>query len=58
VVMYMLIAAAALAALTAARLASRALFDNAHRLRPISAAPGTQPSLASARWLRARRGTR
>ena len=34
VVMYMLVAAAALAALTAARLAERALFDDAHRLRP------------------------
>ena len=36
VVMYMLLAAAALAALTAARLAERALFDEAHRLRPVS----------------------
>jgi UDP-glucose/iron transport system permease protein len=35
VVMYMLLAAAALAALTAARLAGRALFDDAHRLRPL-----------------------
>ena len=34
VVMYMLVAAAALAALTAARLTERALFDDAHRLRP------------------------
>jgi len=34
VVMYMLLAAAALAALTAARLAERAMFDDAHRLRP------------------------
>jgi UDP-glucose/iron transport system permease protein len=34
VVMYMLVAAAALAAPTAARLAERALFDDAHRLRP------------------------
>ena len=58
VVMYMLLAAAALAALTAARLAGRALFDDAHRLRPIPAPPGTQPSLAPARWLRARHGTR
>jgi putative ABC transport system permease protein len=41
VVMYMLVAAAALAALTAARLASRALFDDAHRLRPLPAPPGT-----------------
>ncbi|MET8541219.1 ABC transporter permease [Kitasatospora sp. NPDC004799] len=32
VVMYILLAAAALAALTAARLAERALFDDAHRL--------------------------
>ncbi|MQS16292.1 iron export ABC transporter permease subunit FetB [Streptomyces kaniharaensis] len=38
VVMYMLLAAAALAALTAARLAERALFDDAHRLRPLPAA--------------------
>jgi putative ABC transport system permease protein len=37
VVMYMLLAAAALAALTAARLAERALFDEAHRLRPLPA---------------------
>ena len=44
VVMYMLLAAAALAALTAARLAERALFDDAHRLRPLSAAPGTARS--------------
>lgn len=35
VVMYMLLAAAALAALTAARLAERALFDPAHRLRDL-----------------------
>ena len=35
VVMYMLLAAAALAALTAARLAGHALFDDAHRLRPL-----------------------
>jgi putative ABC transport system permease protein len=33
VVMYMLLAAAALAALTAARLAGHVLFDDAHRLR-------------------------
>ncbi|HYZ55808.1 MAG TPA: iron export ABC transporter permease subunit FetB [Streptosporangiaceae bacterium] len=39
IVMYMLLAAAALAALTAARLAERALFDHAHRLRPIEATP-------------------
>ncbi|MQY07430.1 ABC transporter permease [Actinomadura macrotermitis] len=37
VVMYMLLAAAALAALIAARLAERALFDDAHRLRPADA---------------------
>ena len=37
VVMYMLLAAAALAALTAARLAERALFDDAHRLRSLTA---------------------
>jgi uncharacterized protein UPF0014 len=42
VVMYMLLAAAALAALTAARLAGHALFDEAHRLRPLPAAPGRQ----------------
>jgi putative ABC transport system permease protein len=34
VVMYMLLAATALAALTAARLAENALFDHAHRLVP------------------------
>jgi putative ABC transport system permease protein len=39
VVMYMLLAAAALAALTAGRLAERALFDHAHRLRPLEPAP-------------------
>jgi UDP-glucose/iron transport system permease protein len=37
VVMYMMLAAAALASLTAARLAERALFDDAHRLRWITA---------------------
>lgn len=42
VVMYMLLAATALAALTAARLAERALFDDAHRLVHIS-----QPSESS-----------
>lgn len=36
VVMYMLLAAAALAALLAARLAERALFDDAHRLRTLT----------------------
>jgi UDP-glucose/iron transport system permease protein len=36
VVMYMLLAAAALAALTATRLAERALFDDAHRLHPLT----------------------
>jgi putative ABC transport system permease protein len=36
VVMYMLLAAAALAAITAAHLAARALFDSAHRLRPFA----------------------
>lgn len=46
VVMYMLLAAAALAALTAARLAERALFDHAHRLRPVAAA---RPRIAGAR---------
>src|SRR6266571_5079641 len=40
VVMYMLLAAAALAALTAARLAGHALFDDAHRLRPLPAPAG------------------
>lgn len=40
VVMWMLLAAAALAALTAARLAERALFDDAHRLRPLHTATG------------------
>jgi putative ABC transport system permease protein len=37
VVMYMLLAAATLAAVTAAWLAERALFDHAHRLRPLGA---------------------
>jgi putative ABC transport system permease protein len=37
VVMYMLLAAAALAAVTTSRLAERALFDTAHRLRPLPA---------------------
>ncbi len=40
VVMYMLLAAAALAALTAARLAGRVLFDDAHRLCPLPAPAG------------------
>ncbi len=40
VVMYMLLAAAALAALTAARLAGHTLFDDAHRLRPLPAPAG------------------
>ncbi|MFG2028071.1 ABC transporter permease [Streptomyces sp. NPDC048825] len=35
VVMYMLLAASALAVLTAARLTERVLFDDAHRLRPL-----------------------
>jgi UDP-glucose/iron transport system permease protein len=39
VVMYMLLAAAALASLTAARLAEHALFDDAHRLRPLPVEP-------------------
>ncbi|MFJ9909515.1 ABC transporter permease [Streptomyces sp. NPDC101152] len=39
VVMYMLLAAAALAALTAARLAEHSLFDDAHRLRPLTTGP-------------------
>ena len=42
VVMYMLLAAAALAALAAARLAGRALFDDAHRLRPLPVAPARE----------------
>jgi putative ABC transport system permease protein len=37
VVMFMLLAAAALAAITATRVAERALFDPAHRLRPLPA---------------------
>ncbi|MFF2148464.1 ABC transporter permease [Kitasatospora sp. NPDC058190] len=37
VVMYMMLSAAALAALTAAHLAERALFDDVHRLRPLTA---------------------
>jgi UDP-glucose/iron transport system permease protein len=40
VVMYMLLAAATLAALTAARLAGHAMFDDAHRLRPLPALAG------------------
>ncbi|MET8759480.1 iron export ABC transporter permease subunit FetB [Lentzea sp. NPDC004782] len=39
VVMYMLLAAAALAALATARLAERTLFDDAHRLINLSASP-------------------
>ncbi|MEV4644833.1 iron export ABC transporter permease subunit FetB [Saccharopolyspora sp. NPDC049357] len=35
IVMYMLLAATTIAALTATRLAERALFDNAHRLAPL-----------------------
>jgi putative ABC transport system permease protein len=50
VVMYMLLAAAALAVLTAARLSERALFDNAHRLRALPA-PGREHRAAPARWL-------
>jgi putative ABC transport system permease protein len=38
VVMYMILAAAAVAALVAGRLSERALFDNAHRLRPLGPA--------------------
>jgi putative ABC transport system permease protein len=37
VVMYMQLAAAALASLTSAQVAERALFDDAHRLRPVAA---------------------
>lgn len=40
VVMYMLLAATALAALTTARLAERALFDDAHRLVALPEPPG------------------
>jgi putative ABC transport system permease protein len=43
VVMYMLLAAAALAALTAARLGERALFDNAHRLHPPTVPSAERP---------------
>jgi putative ABC transport system permease protein len=39
VVMYMLLAATALAALTTARLAERALFDDAHRLVALPESP-------------------
>ncbi|WP_269800557.1 ABC transporter permease [Carbonactinospora thermoautotrophica] len=42
VVMYMLLAANTLAALVAAWLAERTLFDHAHRLRPLPA-EGTSP---------------
>jgi putative ABC transport system permease protein len=49
VVMYMLLAAAALAALTAARLAARALFDDAHRLRPLPARTDEQRRVAPVR---------
>ncbi|GAA2274683.1 iron export ABC transporter permease subunit FetB [Streptomyces ruber] len=41
VVTYMLLAAACLAAVVAVRLSERALFDDAHRLRPL---PGRRPS--------------
>ena len=50
VVMYMLLAAAALAALLAGRLAERALFDHAHRLRPLTTpARGERPRFAARR---------
>ena len=39
VVMYMLLAATALAALVTARLAEQALFDHAHRLAPLLETP-------------------
>ncbi|MFE7979750.1 ABC transporter permease [Streptomyces shenzhenensis] len=42
VVMYMLLAAAALAGITAVRLAERALFDSAHRLRLLASPPGNR----------------
>jgi hypothetical protein len=46
VVMWMLLAAAGLAALSAARLAERALFDDAHRLRPLRTRPAHWPGMA------------
>jgi putative ABC transport system permease protein len=48
VVMYMLLGAWAVAALVAGRLVERVLFDDAHRLRPLTAAGGRQ------RWTTAR----
>ncbi|MFF4041221.1 ABC transporter permease [Streptomyces sp. NPDC001816] len=47
VVMYMLLAAAALAALIAVRLAERALFDDAHRLRPLEGTEGARATSGS-----------
>ncbi|MGA5822622.1 ABC transporter permease [Kitasatospora sp. NPDC094028] len=41
VVMYMMLSAATLAALTAAHLAQRALFEDVHRLRPLGTGSGT-----------------
>jgi putative ABC transport system permease protein len=43
VVMYMPLAATALAALATTRLAEHALFDNAHRLVPLRETPGEAP---------------
>jgi hypothetical protein len=54
--MYMLLAAAALAALTAARLAGRSLFDHAHRLRhPETGQPRPVPSWPGLRQPRQQR---
>jgi putative ABC transport system permease protein len=47
VVMYMLLAATALAALATARLAERALFDHAHRLLPLLETPRGRSSRSS-----------
>ncbi|MDQ6650770.1 MAG: iron export ABC transporter permease subunit FetB [Actinomycetota bacterium] len=51
VVMYMVLGAAALGGLVAARLASRELFDEAHRLRPVMATAPRRPAL----WWASRR---
>jgi hypothetical protein len=53
--MYMLLAAAAIAALIAARLAGRALFDDAHRLRPLPPARGREHRLRGTPWVSLRR---
>ena len=52
VVMYMLLAATALAALTAARLAERTLFDHAHRLVPLPPFGGRMRDEQKVRWRR------